>query len=138
MEYAANEITKRERDCLVVLAENPDSEFPLRLHEIASMLGIKPPTALGIVRRLERKGLTESKDGMVHLTRKGTREVSDILLIHRTIETLLCQSGMEKNAACGEAAKVDFLLSEKDAELILNKIGQPKNCPHGKPIRVEM
>ncbi|MEM0073231.1 MAG: metal-dependent transcriptional regulator [Thermoplasmatales archaeon] len=138
MERNANEITKRERDCLVTLAENAKKDFPLRLHEIASVLKIKPPTALDILRRLEKKGLAESKDGMIHLTGRGNREASDILLIHRTIETLLCQSGLGESDACREASKVDFILSERDAELILGRIGNPKNCPHGKPIRVEI
>ncbi|MEM0127863.1 MAG: metal-dependent transcriptional regulator [Thermoplasmatales archaeon] len=138
MEQNPNEITKRERDCLVTLAENARKDFPLRLHEIASVLKIKPPTALGILRRLEKKGLTESKDGMVHLTVRGNKEASDILLIHRTVETLLCQSGLSESDACREASKVDFILSERDAELILGRIGFPKNCPHGKPIRMEV
>ncbi|MGC8644965.1 MAG: metal-dependent transcriptional regulator [Thermoplasmata archaeon] len=136
MKYQAKEITRRERDCLMILAENIKGEFPLRLHEIAKMLRVKPPTALGIIKRLEKKGLTESKDGMVQLTERGNKAVCDIMLIHRTFETLLCRNGLEENEACKEAAKVDFLLNEGDAELILKNIGDPKTCPHGRPIRL--
>jgi len=131
-------ITKRERDCLMVLAGNLEDRFPLRLNEISRLLRVKPPTALGIIRRLEKKGLTDSRGGMVKLTERGGRTVSDIILIHRTLETLLCRSGLNEDEACREASKIDYILDEEDAEIILRNIGDPKTCPHGRPIRLEV
>ena len=135
MEYNTNTVTRRERDCLVILEEDSRDDFPARLHEIALTLNVKPPTALNVVRRLERKGLAESRDGMIILTESGEKVAKSILLVHRTYESLLCQSGVPANSACQEAAEVDYIIPEGDAKLILKKIGNPKKCPHGKPIQ---
>ncbi|MCL4332374.1 MAG: metal-dependent transcriptional regulator [Candidatus Thermoplasmatota archaeon] len=130
----ANSVTKRERDCLVNLKEKTRAGFPLRLHEIADAMEVKPPTALGIVRRLASKGYAESKGGMVILTESGSARARSILLVHRTFESLFCQSGISSSIACREAGEIDFLIPEKNARLILKRIDSPKVCPHGKPI----
>ena len=135
MEYSTNVVSKRERDCLVSLVEGSAKGFPLRLYQIATLLRVKPPTALNVVRRLEQKGLAQSKDGMTLLTELGDRTAKRILLVHRTYESLLCQSGVSEKSACSEAADVDFIIPEEEARLILKKIGNPRLCPHGKPIR---
>ncbi len=134
MEHKTNDVSRRERDCLVVLEEETKDNFPMRLHQIADSLGVKPPTALNVIKRLEQKGLARSRGGMVVLTESGDRAARSILLVHRTFESLLCQSGVPENSACVEAAEVDFIIQESDARLILKKIGNPKYCPHGKPI----
>ena len=106
----------------------------MRLHQIASILGIKPPTALNVIRRLEQKGLAESRDGMIILTKTGDRMAKSILLVHRTYESLLYQSGVPEYSVCQDAANVDYIIPEGEAKLILRKIGNPRLCPHGKPI----
>ena len=137
MELSANNVSKRERDCLVYLKEDSIHGFPMRLHEIATLLRVKPPTALNIIRRLEQKKLAEARDGMVLLTEEGDQVVKRILLVHRTYESLFCQSGESEDSACAEAAEVDYLISEDNAKMVLRKIGNPKVCPHGKPIPEE-
>lgn len=117
-----------------MLEEDAKLGFPMRLHEIASLLRVKPPSALNIVKRLQEKGLAKTRDGMIALTEPGIRTAKSILLVHRTYESLLCQSGASKNSACLEASEVDFIIPEEDARMILKKIGDPKYCPHGKPI----
>lgn len=134
MESETNNITRRERDCLISLEEESPKGFPMRLHQIASLLRIKPPTALNVVRRLEQKGLAKSKSGMIILTEMGEYTAKRILMVHRTYETLLCQSGVSESSACQDAANVDFIIPEDEARLILKKIGSPSSCPHGKPI----
>ncbi|MCW6157910.1 MAG: metal-dependent transcriptional regulator [Thermoplasmatales archaeon] len=134
MEDNTNTVTKRERDCLIALEEDSQNGFPMRLHQIASTLGIKPPTALNVIKRLEEKGLARSVDGMTILTDSGKKIAEGILLVHRTYESLLCKSGVSENSACEEAAEVDFIIPTRNARLILRTIGNPKMCPHGKPI----
>lgn len=131
-----NDVTKRERDCLVFLKEESGGGFPKRLHEIAANLKVKPPTALNIVKRLRMKGLVESRDGMVVLTESGDQITKRILLVHRTFESLFCQSGISRNNACSEAGEIDFLIPEENARMVLKRIDSPKSCPHGKPIKV--
>lgn len=136
MEDITNTITKRERDCLVCIKEESRAGFPMRLHEIATLMKVKSPTALNIVRRLESKGLVESSSGMVILTDNGESAVNEILLVHRTFESLFCQSGITTQNACKEASEIDFLIPEENARMVLKRIDNPKVCPHGKPIGV--
>lgn len=129
-----NNITKRERDCLVLLREHMIKGFPLRLHEIASTMQVKPPTALGLIKRLKSKNLVDSRSGMVILTETGAEVSDNILMVHRTFESLFCQSGISEMNACEEAGEIDFLIPARNAKKVLKRIDSPKFCPHGKPI----
>jgi DtxR family Mn-dependent transcriptional regulator len=131
-----NVVSKRERDCLVLLKEQSSDDFPLRLHEIASTMKIKPPTALNIIRRLKSKGYVETQDGMIKLSDSGDRISSTILMVHRTFESLFCQSGVSESKACREASEIDFLINSDNAMKVLKRIDSPSLCPHGKPIKV--
>ena len=135
MTIKENYLTKRERDCMVSIREKGMEDFPLRLNELAGILKISSPTALNILRRLEVKGMIASSRGMIKLTEKGLKSVDMILKIHRVYESLFCQSGVSENTACNEASMVDYLTGEQTAEMVLHRIGDPKICPHGKPIQ---
>lgn len=136
MTELTNAVSKRERDCLVLLKEESRGDFPMRLHEIASTMHIKPPTALNIIRRLKSKGFVETQDGMVKLTDLGDRLSKTILMVHRTFESLFCQSGVPESRACSEASEIDFLINGENAMKVLKRIDNPSSCPHGKPIRM--
>lgn len=131
----AYSITKRERDCLVSIRTSRNEGFPMKLHEIAEHMGIKPPTALNVVRRLKDKGFVDAKEGMIQLTEAGENEARMILMVHRTMESLLYQSGVPAESACEEAGEIDFIIPALDAEKILRRIDSPSACPHGKAIK---
>lgn len=136
MTTLANVVSKRERDCLVLLKEESSGNFPLRLHEIASIMKIKPPTALNVIKRLKSKGYVETQDGMVKLTDTGDKLSRTILMVHRTFESLFCQSGVTESRACKEAGEIDFLIHSENAAKVLARIDNPASCPHGKPIKM--
>ena len=129
------DLTKKERDCLVLVNEFK-SDFPPRLIDIAKKLQVQPPTAYNLVVRLERKGLIEENRGSIIITQKGKSTYRDIIMMHRCFETLLNKAGMSANVACKEAEKVDYLLDANCVKPLLKFIGNPKICPHGKPIVV--
>lgn len=137
MTLTSNSVTKRERDFLISIHEESESgdDFPLRLHEVARMLNVKPPTALNVVNRLRVKGLLDSKEGMIVLTEKGHDVTKSILMVHRTFESLFCQSGIPESSACSEASEIDYIIPEDNAAKVLERIDSPSECPHGKPIR---
>ena len=136
MTKLTNNVSKRERDCLILLKEESRGDFPMRLHEIASTMHIKPPTALNIIRRLKSKGFVDAQDGMVKLTDLGDSLSKSILMVHRTFESLFCQSGVSESRACKEAGEIDFLINRENAMKVLKRIDNPAACPHGKPIKV--
>ncbi|AAT43564.1 metal-dependent transcriptional regulator [Picrophilus oshimae] len=130
------EITKKERDCIVKIKELSGS-FPPRLSDLAVGLNIKPPTAIELLERLERKGLIKKEHGMIILTDNGNNEYSKIMLAHRTYETLLSMSGVSAEDACLQAEKIDYLMEPESMRHVLKSLGSPEKCPHGKPIPKE-
>ncbi|AKA48022.1 iron-dependent repressor [uncultured archaeon] len=137
MTINTNEVTKKERDCLLVLSRLQDGEFPARLSEISRDMGIKAPTALNIIERLEEKSMVERKKGMVLLTKEGEATVSSLLFIHRVMETLFVTSGVPTDNACEEVEKFDYLIPVSSASKVSKSIGSPKMCPHGEAIELE-
>ncbi len=130
-------VTKKERDCLITVRENGSEPFPIRLCEIAKLMGIRPPSALELVERLEGKGLLKSRSGMIRLTPQGLREYERIILNHRVFESLFVQSGISADEACKETESFDYFLDSRTAEAVHRKIGSPSFCPHGKPIKAK-
>lgn len=130
-----NGVTRKERDCIIAVKENSADSFPIRLCEIAKLLGVRPPSALELIERLEGKGMLKSRNGMVKLTPQGSREYERIILNHRVFESLFVQSGIAADEACHEIESFDYFLDSRTAEAILRKIGSPSFCPHGKPIK---
>lgn len=136
MTINTNEVTKKERDCLIVLSRLQEGDFPARLSEISRDMGIKAPTALNLIERLEEKLLVEKKKGMVLLTPEGQEMVSELLFVHRIMETLFVTSGVSTENACEEVEKFDYLIPLSSATKLSKSLGNPKKCPHGELIEL--
>ncbi len=131
------EVTKKERDCLIFIEEYRNGDFPIRLKDLAARMKIKPPSVLEILDRLEDKGLISKSRGMIVLTESGKEEYRKLIKVHRTIEALYSKCGMNADDACRKVSSFDYLIKPDDAEKIAMLIGNPKKCPHGKPINTE-
>lgn len=130
MEY---NITRKERDCIVAIYDN--SNFPLRLFNIAEMLKIKSPTAYELIKRLESKGIIEKKNGVIYLTSYGNTIYNEIIMAHRTLEVMLTKSGVNSDRACEQIEKIDYLMDDNSIQKLFISLGNPQTCPHGKPVR---
>ena len=126
--------TRRERDCMVTIHENSSREFPIRLSEIAKIMGMKPPTVIEILKRLESKGLITREKGMVILTDAGKESYNFITNCHRILETIFVDSGIDLEEACREVSAFDYMINSESALKLSNFVGKPTACPHGKPI----
>jgi DtxR family Mn-dependent transcriptional regulator len=126
--------TRRERDCIVTIRENSSREFPIRLSEISKIMGMKPPTVIEILKRLELKGLITREKGMVVLTDAGKESYNFIVNCHRILETIFVDSGIELEEACREVSAFDYMINSESAMKLSNFVGKPATCPHGKPI----
>jgi len=127
-------ITKKERDCLVSIWQGSRDGFPVRVTSLAESMKIKPPTVEELLDRLEDKKLIVRNRGMVMLSDEGKAAYRRIMLAHRALETFMVQCGDDADRACRMISNFDYLIDEDSALLILSKIGNPANCPHGKPI----
>ncbi len=127
-------ITKRERDFLLEIVENSKGGFPIRLVDLAAQMSVKPPTALGVVKRLEKIELVKNERGMIKATEKGLIYYREIIYHHRVLECILKNSGIDDVNSCLEAAKLDYQIPHKVIEKMEEYAGSPTECPHGKPI----
>ena len=134
MKHYAESLTKKERDCIISIVETQKGDFPVRLSDIAKSMKIKSPTALDLIKRLEAKNLVERDRGMIALTGSGENTYEDLMLVHRVMEFLLTESGVQPDDACNDVKNYDYLMNIEFARKILKRIGNPKECPHGKPI----
>jgi len=124
-------ITKRERDCIITIGKNRKQSFPTRISHIAKSLDMKMPTVEEILKRLIEKGLVQKEAGMVILTEKGNECYEEIIMKHRVMETFLYKCGVNADEACREVSRFDYLIDDESADKIIEKIGNPKKCPHG-------
>jgi len=130
----ASNLTQRERDCVIAIQNNTSGDFPVRLSEIARKMDLKPPTVIEILKRLEIKGLVNRVKGMVILTDAGKESYRSVVNCHRILETLFVDSGIELEEACREVSAFDYMIDSGSALKLSNFVGNPKACPHGKPI----
>jgi DtxR family Mn-dependent transcriptional regulator len=127
-------LTKKERDCLIVIGDHSKDEFPMRLIDLSDMLKVKPPTALNLVKRLEGKKLITHLKGMIHLTHKGDSFYHEIEENHRILETLMVTYGMDIDRACLLSEQIDYLVDHDSIDTMFLKLGKPERCPHGRAI----
>jgi Mn-dependent DtxR family transcriptional regulator len=127
-------ITKKERDCLIAVGRHLEDQFPLRLSDLSRELGIKNPTALNLVKRLESKEMVLDDKGMIILTESGLDRYQEIQEIHRIIETLMVKHGVALNKACQISQFIDYLMDHPSVDTIFENLGKPSICPHGESI----
>ena len=88
-----------------------------RITDISEVLGVKPPTALGMVRRLEEKGLVVyEKYRGVRLTEEGRRLAERIARNHEFLREFLIAIGVDEERANVEAELIEHFLSQETLE----------------------
>lgn len=88
-----------------------------RITDISEILGVKPPTVLGMVRRLEAKGLVSyERYRGVRLTEEGRRIAERIARSHEVIRSFLIGIGVDEERANIEAELIEHFLSQETLE----------------------
>lgn len=105
-----------------------------RISSISKELGISPPSAVQMLRKLEGKGLVDYKkrEG-VQLTERGRMLGKRIIRNHRLVETLMKKTlnkNVDETVVCG----LEHHMSEEFADAICTLLEHPRNCPHGNNI----
>ncbi|HWH21266.1 MAG TPA: metal-dependent transcriptional regulator [Solirubrobacterales bacterium] len=104
--------------------------------EVAARLGVAPPTATTMLRKLADLGLAEYVPYKgVELTPAGERVALEVIRHHRLIEAFLAETlGMPSDRVHAEAEVLEHYISEDLEALIAAKLGEPSHDPHGNPI----
>lgn len=110
--------------------------IPATITEIASILDIKPPSALEKLNLLVKKGLISynRKDG-ARLTKEGKEQALNIIRRHRIWETYLYkQLRFSWSEVHDIAEQLEHVHSDKLIDRIYEILGKPSFDPHGDPI----
>jgi len=106
-----------EEDYIEAIYEVEKAYGYARLIDISRILGVKPPTVLNMMKRLEEKGLvTYMRYRGVRLTGKGRSIAKRISETHEFIRSLLVDLGIDEDQANIEAELIEHFLSRETLE----------------------
>jgi DtxR family Mn-dependent transcriptional regulator len=113
-----------------------EREGPVLNGEVAQRLGVTPPTATSMLKRLAGLGLVEYVPYKgVELTVAGEKVALEVIRHHRLIEAYLSEAlGMPSDRVHEEAEVLEHYISEELEALMAAKLGEPSHDPHGNPI----
>lgn len=106
----------------------------VRISMVSDGLGVSPPSAVQMLRKLEEQGLVNyvKREG-VELTEKGRRAATRIIRNHRLIEALMKRTlgrDVDETVVCG----MEHHMSREFADAVCTLLDHPRRCPHGNPI----
>jgi DtxR family Mn-dependent transcriptional regulator len=109
---------------------------PVGTTALAERLGVAPPSASGMVRRLVGDGLVERVPrGGVRLTSAGEKVALEAVRRHRLLETFLHEVlGFPWDEVHDEAERLEPGASTHLMDRIEDVLGHPEVDPHGDPI----
>jgi DtxR family transcriptional regulator, Mn-dependent transcriptional regulator len=107
--------------------------------ELSETMHIVPGSITNTIERLESHGLvTHEPYRGVKLTLEGEKIALNIIRKHRLAERLLTDIlNAEWSTAHEEACKLEHALTKKLTDILDERLGHPKFCPHGNPIPTE-
>ncbi|MHA6792457.1 metal-dependent transcriptional regulator [Pseudonocardia bannensis] len=109
---------------------------PVSTSTLAQALGVTPPTASVMLKRLAAHGLVDRSEGhRATLTRHGAEHARTIVRRHRLLETFLAEVlGLPWDEVHAEADLLEHAVSDRLLDRIDEILGRPERDPHGDPI----
>lgn len=109
---------------------------PATTTAVAERLGVSPPSASAMLKRLSEADWVDRKDGGgVDLTAAGQAEALRVVRRHRLLERFLADVvGVPWDEVHGEAEVLEHVLSPRLEQRIDDLLGHPTHDPHGDPI----
>ncbi len=101
---------------------------------LAERMNVTRPTAYEMLNKLRNKGMVSRRNGKYSLTEEGILFARKMIRTHRIIETLLYNAGVDLERACSMAYRLQTEFEDDVIDTICEYLGNPKKCPHGKPI----
>ena len=106
---------------------------------LAKRFGVRMPSAIEILDKLEMKGLVIKKPWRApELSKRGIGLAESIIHQHRVLESYLNKKlGLSSELSCTQASKIDYLLDKSVVERMCKALNRPNRCLHGNAIRHE-
>jgi len=127
-------LSRRQVDALRAVRRLQRSDRGAALGEVAGLLRVSPPSALGHLSVLEGLGLVARHRGKSRVTSEGARCLTEYQRHHRVAESLFERIGLAPSAVCAAAREVDLAISHDTVDELCRVGGHPEECPHGQPI----
>jgi Mn-dependent DtxR family transcriptional regulator len=104
---------------------------------LAKRFGVRLPSAIEILNKLEKKGLVIRRPWRVPvLSRRGATVTESVMHQHRVLELYLNRKlGVSSELSCTQASKIDYLFDSDVIEKMCKALDRPNRCLHGFPIR---
>jgi DtxR family Mn-dependent transcriptional regulator len=132
MSLTLSENTEEYLELLYVLEE--EGIELARISKVSKEMGITPPSAVQMLKKLEKKGLVSYRKRLgVQLTELGRGVARQIIRNHRLTETLMKKTlnkNVDETVVCG----LEHHMSEEFSDAICTLLTHPRRCPHGKKI----
>ncbi|MCS7143116.1 MAG: metal-dependent transcriptional regulator [Aigarchaeota archaeon] len=103
---------------------------------LAERFKVRPPTVVGVMRELESKGLLKRVGwGRVDLTDQGRGVASDLIHVHRVIETYFANViGIDPERSCRLARSIETAIRRDEAAMFCKLLNYPDKCVHGEEV----
>jgi DtxR family Mn-dependent transcriptional regulator len=132
----AADLSPAVQDYLREIYKLQSESGPVRTSALARQMGVAPPSATAMVKKLASLGLVDHERYRgVRLTRSGERAALEVLRHHRLLELYLAETlELGLDAVHAEADRLEHALSEALEARIDQVLGSPTEDPHGDPI----
>ncbi|MDR5695764.1 MAG: metal-dependent transcriptional regulator [Armatimonadota bacterium] len=108
---------------------------PVTVTKVAESVGVSPPSASEMLKRLEQQGLITTGEEGIRLTPAGRQTAVQVVRRLRLAEHLLAGLlHLELGKVYDEACKMEHVISGEVETHLREVLGNPKTCPHGHPI----
>jgi DtxR family Mn-dependent transcriptional regulator len=108
---------------------------PATVSKVAEFMGVSPPSASEMLRRLEQQGYVRGADDGFALTPSGLAKATKVVRRLRLAERLLTDVlKLELPKVYDEACKMEHVISDEVEARLAAVLGHPRTCPHGLPI----
>jgi Mn-dependent DtxR family transcriptional regulator/Fe2+ transport system protein FeoA len=105
------------------------------LPSLAGVLRVSDATAVGLVTRMQARGLLVAQGQEFELTSEGRRLALQVVRAHRLLERDLAdEARLPLRQIHAEAERREHALSAEDVERLSASLGHPTLDPHGDPI----
>jgi DtxR family Mn-dependent transcriptional regulator len=112
------------------------TESPVAISRLAQRLGVSPPSAIEMVKRMAEQNLvTHTPYKGAELTDKGRKRALVIVRRHRLWERFLTDKlGLPWEDVHDYACRLEHTTASEVTEALAEFLDHPATCPHGNPI----